>query len=191
MGGWFDFLIGIATLCFQFEYSTIQWIAASVFGIGLPLLALMLNRRDGLAKNALHLLVWLLAVITPPLMIKRYLTEDFSNIPQVSLNTLQNQRYITSRQILTLPQNTLIPVKINVSGDLFQKDATLILPLRLAKPVEILMVNGKPTRKVRYGDGGEPIINAGGWINIPKINAELSQTGPVVNTELVVELAPR
>jgi hypothetical protein len=183
-------LTGIATLAFHFQYATIQWIAASVFGLGLPLLALILNRRSSTWRQALQLLVWLLLVILPPLLIQRHTSNQFPNVPTVSLATFQTQSQPVSRQIVTLPQGTLIPVRIILSGDLFRSDPKLVLPFSLARPIDILIVDGKPTRNVRYSDGDGQVISTGGWINIPAVSAELTPAGPLVNTQLIVDLAP-
>lgn len=62
--------IGIGMLVLRLDYLEQKWLASSTLGLGLPLLSLMLDRgRERAAKiRLLQSAVWLLCVLTPPLL---------------------------------------------------------------------------------------------------------------------------
>ena len=181
--------IGIGMLSFGLNYTNSQWVAASTLGLGLPLLAVLLDRGRQRAPwiRLLQSAGWLLCVLIPPLLSQQRLSANFSpNTPPVSLEEFRKQP--ASRQIVVLPAGSNIPVKFEISGDLFTPGNTAMLPLVLNTPVEIMMNNGQPTGDWRLS--GESWLRAREthWLSIPWINAELTaQTGPEIRTKLIIE----
>jgi hypothetical protein len=137
----------------------------------------------------LRLVAWILLIVLPPLLFYRYVLITTPNASVISLTAFQAQRSMPSAQIVALPEGTVIPVHIRISGDIFQNTQNLTLPLTLAKPVEIVMQDGKPTRQVRMAGDDWADSNEAGWIRIPSIQAELTPTsGPLFNTDLIINL---
>lgn len=182
-------LIGILALSFNFPYQTMKWIAASIFAVGMPALTVMLNRPRSLCMKLLRLLTWILLMVLPPLLFYRYVAVTEPNANVVSLAAFQAQQSTASTQVVAIPAGTVIPVHIHVSGDVFQDNPNLTLPLTLAKPVEIVMQDGKPTRQVRMRGDSWAASTEAGWIHIPWIQAEITPaSGPLFKTNLVINL---
>lgn len=181
--------IGIGMLAFHLNYTASQWVAASTLGLGLPLLAAMLDRgRQRAAWVRLAQSVgWLLCVMIPPLLAQRMTNaSDPPDAPVVSLEEFRRQP--TSQRIVTLPAGSSIPVKVEVSGDVFRASKTSVLPLVLNEPIEIMMNNGQLTGDWRFPGESWKLAREIHWISIPWIKAELtSQTGPEIRTSLVIE----
>lgn len=181
--------IGIGMLAFRLNYTASQWVAASTLGLGLPLLAAMLDR--GRQRAAWVRLVqsagWILCVLIPPLLAQRLVNASVSpNAPVVSLDEFRKQP--ATQQIVVLPAGSTIPVKVEVSGDVFRASNASVLPLVLNGPIEIVMNNGLPTGKWRFPGESWEMARETHWISIPWIKAELApQSGPEIRTSLVVE----
>lgn len=185
-------VIGILSLSFNLSLQTTKWIAASAFGIGLPLLAMMINQQKTVWLRINYLLAWILIIALPPILIQRHLMATAFDLPSISLSKFQSLQSLAGTQIVAIPKGTLIPINIQVSGDLFQNDKNVVLPLKLNKAVEIVMVDGKPTLQVRFAnEDWRNSINAG-WVQIPWIHAELTTDAhPMIKTNLIVNLSPQ
>lgn len=182
-------MIGILSLSFNFPFQAMKWIAASIFAIGMPALTFMTHQPHPAWLKLARLLVWVLLVLLPPLVFHRYFMMSVPNAEVVSLRAFQAQRSIPKSQVVAIPANTVIPVHIQLSGDIFQHTPDLLLPLTLAKPVEIVMENGKPTRQVRISGNSWQASNEAGWITIPQIQADITPTtGPQFKASLVINL---
>lgn len=171
---------------------TQRWLDAAVFGIGLPLLAAMLDRgrasppRRRLAQS----LLWLAAVLALPLAGQRYAAAVIlPDAPVISLETFRRQGDLSGARIVALPAGTAIPVETELSGDLFDGAANPVLPLKLAEPLELLMIDGKLTGDLRHPGGPWQSHRETRWIAIPWMKAELTpEGGPQVRASLVVEM---
>ena len=94
----------------------------------------------------------------------------------------------TLPRIVGLPAGTRVPVRVEVSGDLFRPASDAILPLTLDQPLEILLRDGQPTGDVRAPGGPWRLARETHWISIPWIRASLDPThGPQVESALVVD----
>lgn len=190
--GAFLILIGIGMLAFRLSYTASQWVAASAFGLGLPLLAAMLDR--GQQRSAWLRLMqsvgWLLCVLLPPLLTQRMSSVNIPPAaPLVSLEEFRRQP--SAQQVVVLPAGSMIPVKVEVSGDVFRASSESVLPLELNTPIEIMMNNGQPTGNWRFPGSSWAWARETHWISIPWIKAELTpQSGPQIRTSLVVEAQP-
>ena len=148
-------VLGIGSLFAQLPYETMRWIAAAVFGLGLPLLALMLDRGR---HRAVHirfgqLLAWLLAILAVPLWLEgQALRVVLPNETAISLEDFR--RYgapTTGHTIVNLPAGTRVPVEVDVAGDTFVNSGEkAVLPLTLAHPIEVLLIDGKLTANNRF-----------------------------------------
>lgn len=186
-------LIGIGSLAFRLSYETMRWIAAAVFALGLPLLAAMLDR--GRHRSALfrlgQILGWLLAVLALPLWgQQRALAASLPDGPAVSLAEFRRGIDTAGSRIVALPAGTAIPVEFELGGDLFAGTGqpAPVLPLMLAEPVEVLMVDGRLTGDARPPDGPWQRAREARWLSIPWLKAELTpERGPVVRGKLIVQ----
>jgi hypothetical protein len=187
-------LIGIAMLATQQSAENLKNIATSVFGIGLPVLALMLDhgRVRSKAYRALQTLGWACLVLAIPWAAARWLQpEQMAHSPAISLQEYQRSASTAGSQAISLPAGTAIPVHIEIAGNLFESGATpLVLPLVLKQPMELWMVDGKLTGAARrpgaaWSKGPETRIN------IPWVKGEITpQTGPLLKTNMTVQFLP-
>ena len=182
--------IGIGMLAFRLNYTASQWVAASTLGLGLPLLAAMLDRGRQRAAwlRLLQSMGWLLCVLLPSLLAQRLASADVPrDAPVVSLEAFRQQP--TRRQIVALPAGSAIPVKVEVSGDIFRASNTSVLPLVLNEPLEIMMNDGQPTGEWRFPGESWALAREPHFISIPWIKAELPpQTGPEIRASLIVRI---
>lgn len=187
-------LIGIAMLATQQSADNLKNIATSVFGIGLPALALMLDhgRVRSKAYRAVQTLGWACLVLAIPLAAARWpLIGTDADSPVISLHEYQRQGAPKGGQAVSLPAGTRIPVQIEMAGNLFEAGAApLLLPLVLKRSMELQLVDGKPTGAARqpgsaWSKGPET------QINIPWFKGELSpQAGPLLKASMTVQFLP-
>lgn len=182
-------VIGIASLGYRLEYETTRQIAASLFGLGLPLLALMLDR--GRARSSWHRMAqsaaWVLVVLGVPLTVHLHgVPVAPQDAPPVALDAFRRGAASAGRHTVVIPAGTPIPVEIDVTGSIF-RNAPVTLPLTLAAPLEVLVEDGRPTGPVRIRNQAWAEAGAVGWIRIPTIRADLTAAqGPSVRATLDV-----
>lgn len=187
-------LIGIGSLFAQLPYETLRWIAAAAFGFGLPLLALMLDRgrHRPMPFRFAQLLGWLLAVLALPLWLEGQAQRAV--LPEqaaISLEEFQRQGSVGNEPlVINLPAGTRVPVEVDVAGDIFVNSGDkAVLPLTLARPLEVLMVDGKLTANNRFPGETWQAARQVRWITIPFLKAELTpEKGPFVSSKLIVQL---
>ena len=182
-------VIGIAMLAFRLNYPDLQWVSASTLGLGLPLLTLMLDRgRERAAKvRLLQSVGWLLCVLVPPLLVHHFgAREPLQEAPVVSLEEFRHQS--GALQAVSLPAGTSIPVKVELSGNMFRSDEPVAFPLVLNEPLIIMMNDGKPTGDMRSPGGGWMHWQDSLQIVIPLIKAEYDpKSGAGIRSSLVVK----
>ncbi len=187
--GAFIIAIGIGMLVFRLNYTASQWIASSTLGIGLPLLANMLDHgrtRPSWVRLA-QSLGWLVVVLIPPLIAKQLQPgRESIDLPVVTFEQFQHNP--DAHQVVTLPAGSRIPLRLDVSGNIFRTEALSSLELTLNEPVQIVMEQGKPSGDWRFAWGEWSKARESYWIQIPWIKTELSpQTGPELYSRLIVE----
>lgn len=184
--------IGVAGLVARLPFETMKWISAAVFGIGLPLLSLLLDhgRTRPFVVRLGQAVGWTVAVLAVPLVAHRFAAASLP--PELPVTPLADYRAggVPSGEmvIVRLPAGQPVPVKVAVSGDLFRAAPDAVLPLTLDRPVDILLRDGTPTGDLRLP--GEPwqLARESRWISIPWVRARLDPTaGPVVESALVVD----
>lgn len=191
-------LMGIAMLATQQSAENLKNIATSVFGIGLPVLALMLDhgRVRSKAFRAAQALGWASLVLGIPWLVAHWSLP--AQVEQGPAITVQEFQRLTTAgdsakgsQAISLPAGTAVPVHIEIAGNLFESSAThLVLPLVLKQPMELWMVDGKLTGAARvpgaaWSKGPETRIT------IPWVRGEISpQTGPQLKASMTVQFLP-
>lgn len=184
--------IGVCTLAFMLNPQTSKLVGAAVFGIGFPLLALMLNRSKAwsVMRRLSRLMVWLLCVLGPPLLFERYANAVAEpEAPTVSLGTFLHQPPVSGPQVVAMPAGTTIPVNVEVSGGMFRGGREAVWSMALAHPLEVMMVDGQLTGEYRFA--GDTWVRAKDTIliSVPAIKAELiSKEGPRVHTNVVIKV---
>lgn len=190
-------LIGIGGLVAQFPYETMRWIAAAVFGIGLPLLGLMLDHgrhRPALFRLG-QMLLWLSAVLIGPLLIET--TAHREGIPDTRAVPLAefraDPRAREGSRIVAIPAGTAIPIELELGGDLFVGNAGKPgVTLNTAQDIELLVRNGELTGDVRLAGGDWQQSRRVRWISIPWLKATLTPAqGPLVTGSLIVQIGAR
>ncbi|MFZ2161482.1 MAG: hypothetical protein WAW02_04625 [Sideroxyarcus sp.] len=181
--------IGIAMVAFRLNYTDLQWVAASTLGLGMPLLSVMLDRgRERTAKvRLLQSLGWLLCVLIPPLLAHKFIAPAVSaDAPIVSYEQFQQQP--NGRQIVALQSGMTVPVKFDVSGNLFRANSELTFPLVLNEPLLVMMDEGKPTGEIRAPSGNWMKWQDSFFIHIPKIATEYdAKNGAGIRSSLIVK----
>ncbi|WP_448188332.1 hypothetical protein [Azospirillum sp. sgz301742] len=190
--GVLSIVIGVASLGYRLDYETTRQIAASVFGLGLPLLALMLDR--GRVRPSWQRMVqsaaWTLVVLGVPLAAHLHGGTGLqpADAPPLALESFLKGAGATGRRIVTLPAGTAVPVQVQIAGNIFRNTPAATLPLTLALPLELVTENGEPTGDVRFVGESWVRGGAGLWITIPKMQAELTPgRGPLVRAVVKAE----
>jgi len=171
-------LLGIGALALSAPYTAIQWLAASAFGLGMPLLGAMLDR--GASKSAWtragQSALWLAVVVTPAVLAYQW-RQSHQLPPQAAT-------------IVTLPAGTRIPLNIRIGGNIVQGEADLAVPLTLARPLDVVLLDGKPTGMFRVADGHWKQRARSLWIRDVQLGGGLAPTGPVATVSMMVEVGP-
>jgi hypothetical protein len=141
-------LLGVGALALPASYGAMQWLAASAFGLGMPLLATMLDR--GASKSAWtragQSALWLAVVLTPAVLGYQWReSQRKPEAPGMTLESFLRQVPPPASVIVTIPAGARIPLKVRIDGDLVQDNGEFILPLVLARPIDVFVVDGKPS----------------------------------------------
>ena len=187
--------IGVAGLVARLPFETMKWIAAAVFGIGLPLLSLLLDqgRQRPFVVRLGQAAGWTTVVLAAPLLAHRLASASLPpELPVTPLAAYHAGAAGGGETIVRLPAGLAVPVKVAVSGDLFRPAPDAVLPLTLDRPVDILLRDGVPTGDVRLPDGQWRLARETRWISVPWIRARLDPAaGPLVESALVVDFHGR
>lgn len=178
-------LLGIGALALPASYVATQWLAASAFGLGMPLLAAMLDR--GASKSAWtragQSALWLAVVLTPAVF--GYQWRESQSAPDGPRMTLESFRQQAPRGsvIVTIPAGTRIPLKVGIDGNVVE-EGEFTLPLALARPIDVVVVDGKPNGLFRVADGAWKKRSAM-WIRGVEFGATLAPSaGPAASARL-------
>lgn len=181
--------IGISMVAFRLSYTDMQWIAASTLGVGLPLLSRMLDRGQVRAAGfrLLQTVGWLLCVLLVPLL--AHASRSSAEPPDAPIVSLAEFALQTNaHRAVTIPGGTVIPVRFDVSGDLFRASESVTFPLQLDKSLLVMMNEGKPTGEIRVAGGDWVRWQDTLTIHIPRITAEYDATqGAAIRSSLIVK----
>jgi hypothetical protein len=182
--------IGIACLVVRLPAELMKWVAAAVFGIGMPLLTVMLDRghHRPAVRRFMQTILWLVVVLVPPALAAQLSgTVEVPDGPAIKLDAFRRGAAVNGTRVIELPAGTVVPVEVEVSGGIFAAEPKPVLSLTLARPLELLMTDGKLTGDARrIGEAWVPARQTR-WINIPLLDAHLTpEHGPVVNSKLIV-----
>jgi hypothetical protein len=147
--------LGIGALALPAPYKTMQWLAASAFGLGMPLLITMLDRGQSKSAwtRARQSALWLAVVLAPPVLAHQWLkARDVPDGPMISLESFRQQPQ-AGTAIVALPAGTRIPLTVRIGGGAVAGSDDLTLPLTLAQPLEVAVVDGKTDGRYRTAGG--------------------------------------
>ena len=152
-------LLGLASIALRLPFGFIQWLTICCFGLGWPLLGVMLNIsaiNDSWKYRLLFTLGWLCLVSLPPLLIyKMGGLEDRPQATPVPLAAYQQQpaKIDATEQVVTLSEGSKIPLQVELTGDVLQGVNVMTLPMHLSQPIDIVLKNGKPDGRFRVANG--------------------------------------
>lgn len=148
-GGGLMMVLGLALLAASPPLHIHEWVAASAFGIGLPVLAVMVNRSQhaGWHRELRLSAVWFALVLTPVLIVVSvYGRSDYAQWPQVSYKQFLldgGQRNITSPQLVNIPAGTAIPLRVEIQLEALEPAFTTAMDLKTARPMGLAIANGE------------------------------------------------
>jgi hypothetical protein len=149
-------VLGVAALVLSVPYLLTQWLAASAFGLGMPLLSTMLDRghaRSGPVRLA-QCALWLAVVLAPPaLAYQWWKSRDLPAAPLMSLDAYRRQSSSPAAAVVALPAGTRVPLKVRIGGGVVEDNREMILLLTLARPLELSTRDGKTDGLFREAGG--------------------------------------
>ena len=182
-------LLGTLGLATHLPFVTSHWLAASCFSIGMPL-AGWLNGRVGessLMQRCIALLVWITAVVAPPLALSESPSRDLPAGPIVGTADIRPDQ---AEQILRLNAGAPVNLHIDLASPLLEASSDRDMTMRLVSPVQIAMRNGQPDGRFSIDNGIWQDFHAGALVmNIDRLTAQVVDGHPIVLAHLVV--APR
>lgn len=189
-------LLGIAASIIALPYDLSRWLAASVFGIGLPALSFNLDqgRSRPFAVRAMQSGLWLLLVLTP-VLIAFLLTRNGTLLapPQGTGIGAEEYQKLADRSGLYIVHFALksqVDVEMKIQGQTLETDDRSRFQARLRQPVDVVFVDGKAEGRYRIGAGSwRDTRNRGSKVlRIPKLDTTLTldpATGPVITADFL------
>jgi hypothetical protein len=183
-------LLGIGALALQAPYTATQWLAASTFGLGMPLLATMLDR--GASKSAWtragQSALWLAVVLTPAVSGYEWReSQRAPDAPSMALESFVQQGPPRGSVIVAIPAGTRIPLQVRIGGNIVRDDGDFTVPLTLAHPIDVVVVDGKTNGTFRVADGPWKRRSNSLWIRDVQLRATLEpSTGPAASMSMIL-----
>ena len=181
-------LLGIGALALRAPYVATQWLAASAFGLGLPLLSTMLDRgaSKSVGTRAAQSVLWLAVVLVPAALAYEWVqSQQAPNLPAVSLDSLARQPGSPATAVVTLPAGIRVPVKVHIGGDIVDDQGDMTLQLTLRRPIDVVLVDGKPNGQFRVADGPWKLRRDSVWIQHVQLKGMLEPAaGPAAAVSL-------
>ena len=178
-------LLGIGALLLNLSYPATQWLAASIFAVGMPLLAYFVGHGHGksISVRVAQAGLWLVVVLIPTLAANQWSDSPPSATgATVPLHYFVRQSTPAPAQIVSLPAGTTIPLKVHVQGNVFTGNADIVVPFNLSKPLEISLNQGKPDGLFRVADGPWRKRSTSFIIQVLELDAALTPSeGPVAS----------
>lgn len=141
--------IGIASVALNLHFLATKWLAAGVFGLGLPMLAFILDKpttHSTLSKRLALSAVWFVVVIVPSAFAYQY--ELRFNAESLVTRSITEYNQLSAEQaaqtqIIYFPAGTEVPVNITMKGDLVETKQFTHISMKLKKELAVVINNGK------------------------------------------------
>jgi hypothetical protein len=183
-------LLGIGSLALPAPYVAMQWLAASAFGLGMPLLSTMLDRGESKSAwtRARQSALWLAVVLTPALLAYQWWKwQQAPAAPRMTLESFMRQAPPRATAIVTIPAGTRIPLQVHIRGDIVQDYREMTTPLTLARPIDVMIVDGKPNGQFRVAEGPWKRRTGDLWIQHVELGGTLvPDRGPAASVSLTM-----
>ena len=151
--------VGLISVALKIPHPEMKWLAASVFGLGLPAVGWLIHRPSALwsmPRRVITSALWLGIVITPVSVAHQLAkNSEAPDLPTVSL-----QQYLNSsssgavkQQVVRLPAGTTIPVNVDIKGDVLDGSTGGTLVMTLSRDLVLIIEDNKPKDLFRVGDG--------------------------------------
>ena len=183
--------VGLASIVLNVPHPEMKWLAASVFGLGLPVVAWLIhspNTQWTLPRRLLMSALWLGIVIAPASVAHQLIRK----VAVPELTTVSLQQYMDSssidtskQQVVRLPAGTVVPINIDISGDVLDGTTNGTLVMTLSKDLELIIQDNKPQDRFRVG--GEVWKNLRYNYRIRDLKREVTvskEHGPQVNLQM-------
>ncbi len=167
-------------------YITLQYLGISVFGIGLPLFAFLMDKpkkfKTPLQKSVFSL-GWLTAVFLPVFIINfisSQVNTPTGTVISLSDFTTNKSKYNTGQYIVSLPTGTKIPLMVSLKGKSLALDNTTTIATHLTATMQISIKDAKPDGRVKVGKADWTDWNKKGWpLWLRQVKADFtSEKGP-------------
>lgn len=150
--------LGLGSVALKLPYPAIEWLAVCVFGLGLPALAFVLDYKPAHATYGRRLILsaaWLALMLLPAAGVYALAQRgDVPSTPPVALaDYLRRPVAPSGTEIVRIPAGSSVPTRIEVAADALAGDSSVILPLTLAQPLDIIVRTGVPDGRYRIGMG--------------------------------------
>lgn len=140
--------VGFGSVALKLPFPTMEWLAVFVFGVGLPALGLALRTgrlHATLLRRAALSCAWLVVVIgltaVSAALAKHPIALDARVIP---LHEFIDSRTSAEPQVVRLPAGTVVPLQVEITGDVLEGANTAVVPLKLARDLDVALRDGKP-----------------------------------------------
>jgi hypothetical protein len=149
-------LLGVTSLAAGVPLGVSHWLVASCFSIGLPLAGILASHIDDhrIVGRICGLGIWLALVILPAIGIFRLTSaEQAPSAFTISLSELGKAGVFVEPRIVHIPAGTIVPLKVDMKSSLIAISPDVSLPIQLTQPIDVLLDNGQPEGRYRFGDG--------------------------------------
>jgi hypothetical protein len=150
--------LGLVSVALKVPFAVMEWLAIFVFALGMPGLALLLGRaHDSTARRTLFASLWLALVLAPTVVAAAL--ERAAPAADLPITTIGEYSPTadgtgTDQYVVRLPAGTVVPLRVQLSGDALSVDDEATLPLRLTRDLDVVVKRGRLDKRYRI-DGGE------------------------------------
>jgi len=142
-------IIGLGSVALNLHFLVTKWLAAGVFGLGLPVLAFILDKpktHSILLKRLALSVVWVVIVVFPAVIV--YQQKLNFNAEGLTTRSIAEYKALTKeqaaqKQVIHLDAGTEIPLAVNVSGDIFEISQMGNTTVKLKNDFDVVVDNGK------------------------------------------------
>lgn len=188
-------IVGLVSIALNLHFLATKWLAAGVFGLGLPMLAFILDKpvtHSTLLKRFGLSAVWLAIVIFPSMLaFQNEATFDPTGLTKRSFYEYKalNDKAAAEKQIIHFTAGTEIPVNINMDGNILEMNISESLAMKLKEDISIVIEDGKTSGHFKIA--GSEWTNKLSQMQTKKFKMESiieQQKGPYVNLKFNLQI---